>query len=206
VTLQFDDSCLVPRPWTIEQSNWAATVPDIPPGPILELCAGVGQIGLIAAMLTGRRLVQVDRNRRACEWARINAEQTDLADRVEIRHGDMEHAVAVDERFAIILADPPYVPTSEVALFDDPVMAIDGGRDGLDLAWGCMQLAEDHLDPGGLLSVQLRGREQAAALLAMYQRSSRLGLVPDGVRAWGSDRAVAHYRAVAQCPSTGWGT
>jgi methylase of polypeptide subunit release factors len=91
-------------------------------------------------------------------------------------------------------------------MFDDPVMAIDGGRDGLDLAWRCMQLAEDHLDPGGLLSVQLRGREQAAALLAHYQRSSRLRLEPDGVRVWGSDRAVAHYRAVAQCPSTGWGT
>lgn len=206
VTLHFDDSCLTPRPWTIEQSKWAATVADVPGGAILELCAGVGQIGLVAAMMTGRRLVQVDRNPRACRWARVNAEQTDAADRVEVRQGDLEEAVAAGERFAVILADPPYVPTVEVARFDDPVRAIDGGSDGLDLAWRCMQVADDHLEPGGLLSLQLRGRKQAAALLAVYQGSTRRRLGPGRVRAWGSDRAVAHFRALAQCPSTGWGT
>lgn len=206
VTLRFDDSCLTPRPWTIEQSKWAATVADVPGGPILELCAGVGQIGLVAAMMTGRRLVQVDRNPRACQWARVNAEQTELADRVEVRQGDLEQAVATGERFAVILADPPYVPTAEVAGFDDPVTAIDGGSDGLDLAWRCMQVADEHLEPDGLLSVQLRGRSQAAALLALYRGSTRRRLEPAGVRAWGSDRAVAHYRARPQCPSTGWGT
>ena len=110
------------------------------------------------------------------------------------------------ERFAVILADPPYVPTAEVAGFDDPVTAIDGGSDGLDLAWRCMQVADEHLEPDGLLSVQLRGRSQAAALLALYRGSTRRRLEPAGVRAWGSDRAVAHYRARPQCPSTGWGT
>ncbi len=206
VTLRFDDSCLTPRPWTIEQSKWAATVADVPGGPILELCAGVGQIGLVAAMMTGRRLVQVDRNPRACQWARVNAEQTELADRVEVRQGDLEQAVGTGERFAVILADPPYVPTAEVAGFDDPVTAIDGGSDGLELAWRCMQVADEHLEPDGLLSVQLRGRSQAAALLALYRASTRPRLEPAGVRAWGSDRAVAHYRARPQCPSTGWGT
>ncbi len=206
VTLHFDDSCLTPRPWTIEQSKWASTVADVPSGPILELCAGVGQIGLVAAMLTGRRLVQVDQNPRACWWAGVNAAQADLADRVEIRHGDLEESVAPGERFAVILADPPYVPTAEVAMFDDPVAAIDGGSDGLELARRCMQVADDRLEPGGLLSLQLRGRRQAAALLALYRGSTRRRLEPAGLRAWGSDRAVAHYRAVAQCPSTGWGT
>ncbi|HEX4245661.1 MAG TPA: methyltransferase [Acidimicrobiales bacterium] len=206
LTLSFDETCLIPRPWTIEQSRWVAAAADVPSGPILELCAGVGQIGMVAALLTGRSLVQVDRNPRACHWARINADRAGLADRVEIRHGDLDHAVNGGERFAIIVADPPYVPSAEVDGFSDPQPTIDGGADGLDLARRCMELAAGHLALGGLLSLQLRGRAQVASLLENYPGSEREGLRPDGVRSWGPDRAVAHFRAVAQCPSTGWGT
>jgi methylase of polypeptide subunit release factors len=206
LTLTFDETCLTPRPWTLEQSRWVAEVGDVPDGPVLELCAGVGQIGLVAALLTGRRLVQVDSNPGACRWARINADRAGLGDRVEIREGDLGHAVASGEQFAIIVADPPYVPTHEVAHFDDPVVAIDGGDDGLDTAWRCMELAGEHLAPGGLLSLQLRGRAQAASLVDAYLGTARPVLEPDAVRDWGSDRAVAHFRAVTQCPRTGWGT
>jgi release factor glutamine methyltransferase len=194
VTLTFDESCLTPRPWTLEQSTWVAAVEDVPTGPILELCAGVGQIGLVAALLTGRRLVQVDSNPGACRWARVNADRAGLGDRVEIRPGDLDQAVHPGEQFAIIVADPPYVPTHEVGSFDDPVVAIDGGADGLDTAWRCMELAGEHLASGGLLSIQLRGRVQADLLRDAYLGSSGPVLEPEEVRDWGTDRAVAHYR------------
>ncbi|HEX4219555.1 MAG TPA: methyltransferase, partial [Acidimicrobiales bacterium] len=171
LTLTFDATCLTPRPWTLEQSTWVAAVEDLPDGPILELCAGVGQIGLVAAVLTGRRLVQVDSNPGACRWARVNADRAGLGDRVEIRRGDLGHAVGPGEQFAVIVADPPYVPSHEVGSFDDPVEAIDGGDDGLDMAWRCMELAGEHLVAGGLLSLQLRGRAQAATLIDAYLRS-----------------------------------
>lgn len=194
MTLTFDESCLTPRPWTLEQSRWVAAVEDVPTGPILELCAGVGQIGLVAAMLTGRLLVQVDTNPAACRWARINATRAGLGHRVEIRQGDLDQAVGSGEQFAIIVADPPYVPSHEVGGFDDPVAAIDGGSDGLDTARRCLELAGEHLAPGGLLSIQLRGRAQAYSLLDAYLGSSRPVLEPDAVRDWGTDRAVAHFR------------
>lgn len=197
VTLMFDETCLTPRPWTIEQSKWVAATADVPSGPILELCAGVGQIGMVAALLTGRRLVQVDRNPRACRWARVNADRAGLADRVEIRQGDLDHAVIPGEQFAILVADPPYVPTAEVAGFSDPVETIDGGVDGLHLARRCMDLAVGHLAVGGLLSLQLRGRAQVASLQESHTRSERQRLAPDGVRSWGSDRAVAHFRLLS---------
>jgi release factor glutamine methyltransferase len=194
VTLTFDESCLTPRPWTLEQSTWVAAVEDVPPGPILELCAGVGQIGLVVALLTGRRLVQVDGNPAACRWARINADRAGFGDRVEIRQGDLDQGVRTGELFAIVVADPPYVPTAEVASFDDPVVAIDGGVDGLATARRCLELAAQHLAPGGLLSIQLRGRAQADSLREAYLGSGRNVLQPEQVRDWGTDRAVAHYR------------
>lgn len=194
MTLTFDESCLTPRPWTLEQSTWVATVGDVPAGPILELCAGVGQIGLVAALLTGRPLVQVDSNPAACRWSRFNADRAGLGHQVEIRQGDLDRAVRSGEEFAIIVADPPYVPTHEVGSFDDPVAAIDGGTDGLDTARRCLELAGVHLAPGGLLSIQLRGRVQADALGEACLESNRPVLEPEEVRDWGADRAVAHFR------------
>jgi hypothetical protein len=59
--IEYDDRVLVPRPWTAEQSRWAARlIRTGPPGPVLELCAAAGQIGLLAATLSPRPLVSVD--------------------------------------------------------------------------------------------------------------------------------------------------
>ena len=75
-----------PRPWTVAQSAWAAELaPGLPPGPILELCAGCGVIGLEAARRSGRPIVLVDASAEACRWAEHNAATNGLRDRVEVR-------------------------------------------------------------------------------------------------------------------------
>ena len=59
--LQTGGATIVPRPWTVAQSAWAGErSPTLPPGSILELCAGCGGIGLDAAVRTGRNVVLVD--------------------------------------------------------------------------------------------------------------------------------------------------
>lgn len=164
VEIVYDDAVLVPRPWTIEQSRWAAALlPDLPDGPVLELCAGAGQIGLVVAVETGRALVQVDVDPRACDFARGNAERAGVGS--DVRCGDLRRALTGDERFPLVLADPPYVPSEDVeALSDDPKDAIDGGADGLDIARTCIEVAGAHLLDGGLVLLQLRSSEQADLL------------------------------------------
>lgn len=104
----------------------------LPAGPVLELCAGTGQIGLVVAHETGRTLVQVDVDARACRCARTDAQQAGLGS--DVRCGDLTGALAADERFPLVLADPPYVPSDEVdSRPHDPAGAIDGGADGLDV-------------------------------------------------------------------------
>ena len=50
--IAYDDRVLTPRPWTALQSEWAAELLEsAPAGPVLELCAGAGQIGLLAVRL-----------------------------------------------------------------------------------------------------------------------------------------------------------
>ncbi|WP_203454282.1 methyltransferase [Jiangella aurantiaca] len=157
--IDYDHRVLRPRPWTTAQSVWAAELlHDAPPGPVLELCAGAGHIGLLALALAGSRrdLVLVDRDAVACAFARVNASRELPAGVVDVRRSRLETALAPGERFAVILADPPWVPTAAVGRFPrDPVTAIDGGPDGLTVAWVCLDVIAGHLLPGGSAVVQL---------------------------------------------------
>lgn len=164
--IAYDDQVLAPRTWTTLQAEWAAELlAEAPPGPVLELGSGAGQIGLLAISRQRRALVCVDSSAAAVSFARRNAEAAGLADLVEVRERDLEHAADGEERFALVLADPPWVPSAETERYpDDPDSAIDGGPDGLDVARLCVQVAAPLLLPGGSLLLQLGTPEQAEAL------------------------------------------
>jgi HemK-like putative methylase len=166
LTIAFDDRVLRPRPWTADQSRWAAELLlAAPTGPVLELCAGAGQIGLLAVAGSDRRLVCVDLSPVACDYARHNAQLNGLGDRVEVREGPMDEVVRDSERFALVVADPPWVRRTEIGRYpEDPVLAIDGGDDGLDVARTCLDVARRHLRPGGSMVLQVGTVEQAEAL------------------------------------------
>lgn len=189
--IAFDDDVLQPRPWTLEQSRWATSLlADAPGGPLLELCAGAGQIGLVVANATGRRLVQVDIDERACEFARRNAAAAGIT--TDVRCVRLEDAVADTERFPLVLADPPYVPADDVDdLPDDPGHAIDGGGDGLAIARRCLAVGGGHLRAGGLVLVQLGGPDQAAALAG---EAGAYGLAEVETRTYRGDRALLLLR------------
>lgn len=166
LTICFDEQVLRPRPWTLEQSLWAQDLlPDLPEGRVLELCSGAGQIGLRAVMSSPRHLVCVDLSASALAWCAINASAAGLADRVELRGGRMTDAVASHETFPLIVADPPWVPSSGTSRFpEDPLLAIDGGPDGLAVVRECLDVIAACLAPGGAALLQLGNRAQADAV------------------------------------------
>jgi methylase of polypeptide subunit release factors len=164
--IAFDDRVLRPRPWTLAQSRWAADVlAAAPPGPVLELFAGVGHIGLAAVAGTGRDLVMVDLNPVAVDLARRNVASAGMSSRVTVREGRIDEVLEPDEQFALVVADPPWVPSAGIDEFpDDPAIAIDGGDDGLDLARTCCDVVARHLAPGGTAILQIGTSEQADVL------------------------------------------
>lgn len=189
----FDDEVLEPRPWTLAQATWAAELaPSVPEGPILELCSGAGHIGQAAAALAGRALVQVDVDPHACALAEANA-AANLGDRaVEVRCRDLDVAVDPDERFPIVLADPPYLPSTQSGDWpDDPRLAVDGGDDGLDLPRRCLAVAGRHLAEGGVVLLQALGRSQVLQLAADVAAA---GLRVTDLREVDDRRAVALLR------------
>jgi methylase of polypeptide subunit release factors len=194
LTIVYDDQVLEPRPWTVAQGQWGAKLAaDLRDGAVLELCAGAGQIGLLVARDTGRRLVQVDVDERACDLACRNAATAGIV--AEVRCGDLEATVAEQERFPLILADPPYVPADRVAhLPDDPEHAIHGGDDGLDLVRRCLRVAAAHLATDGLVVLQLGGPGQTEAVT---EEAPSYGLEVIDAQTHGGDRSLVLLRSAS---------
>lgn len=183
--ISYDERVLEPRPWTAEQSRWGAELlAALPPGRILELCTGAGHIGLLTAALSGRPLVAVDIDPVACAFARHNAERAGLD--VDVREGPMERMLAAEESFALVTADPPWVPRAQTGRFpDDPLLAIDGGDDGLDLARLCLTVADAHLAEEGSVLLQLGTEDQVSEIAAWASERVRLRVTdsrPHGTR------------------------
>lgn len=199
LAVAWDRRVLEPRPWTAEQAQWLAELAgDAPAGPALELCSGAGHLGLLLAHLTGRPLVQVDVDPVAGEFARANAARHGIA--TDVRTASMEEALRADERFALLLADPPWVERSRIGDFpDDPVGAIDGGDDGTVLARLCLRVAEAHLLDDGVLVLQVGDQGQVDRIAAdLGALAPRLRLVDCRIRERG---ALAQF--VAGSPLVG---
>jgi release factor glutamine methyltransferase len=196
IEVAFDETVLRPRPWTVAQSEWAAE--RNAGGRILELGCGAGHIGLAAAELSGAPVVQVDRDAGACRWAARNASANGLNHLAAQRCGSADHVLRPGERFDVVIADPPYVPSDEVSLYpDDPVGAIDGGPDGLALIRIFVNATVGHVDPGGSVIVQVRGLRQVADLEGWLAHPSAPDFVVVEARSFGETRALARLEVTA---------
>jgi release factor glutamine methyltransferase len=166
LAITYDARVLRPRDWTLNQSLWAVSLlEELPDGPVLELCAGAGQIGLAVAARCTRDLVCVDASRVATAYTAHNAAVAGLSHRVEIRQHRVGFAVAAEERFPLVIADPPWVRREETVRYpEDPLLAIDGGPDGLEIARECVAVIGRHLADGGAALLQLGAADQRDAL------------------------------------------
>jgi release factor glutamine methyltransferase len=114
---------------------------------ILELCAGPALAGISAAKSHGASLTTVDVSRRAVINAAINGHLNRVP--IHARRGNLLGAVG-DERFDMILANPPYVP-GPAPPTHGPARAWDAGVDGRTVLDRICAEAPGHLNPSGVL-------------------------------------------------------
>jgi len=116
---------------------------------VLDVFTGSGALAVAAAREGARAVSAVDVSRRALLSAWINARRNGV--RVRVRRGDLFAPVA-GERFELILANPPYVPSVDDALpRGGAARAWEAGGDGRALLDGLCAAAPAHLSPGGTL-------------------------------------------------------
>jgi release factor glutamine methyltransferase len=153
-----DQRVLVPRPETelVVEAALAALPPD---GLALDLCTGCGAIGITLALeRPGVRVLASDLSAEALALARENAAA--LGARVELLEGDLFAPVAPELRFQVVVANPPYIPSAEMARLPrevghEPVSALDGGEQGLSVARRIVAETPAHLAPGGTLILEM---------------------------------------------------
>ena len=182
-----DPTVLVPRPdtETVVEVARARRADRSAPCRVLDLCTGSGAIAVsLAQELPAARVVATDVSAAAVALARRNAERNGLSERVDVREGDLWAAVA-GERFDLIASNPPYIassviPTLSAEVRREPVIALDGGADGMAFYDRICAAAREHLDPGGALVVE-HGYDQADAVRERFEAAgfSAVTLVRD---------------------------
>ncbi len=126
----------------------------------VDLCTGSGCLAILAALAFPEAQVDaVDLSPDALDVARRNVADYGLEERVRLVHSNLFAGVA-RQRYDLILSNPPYVNAASMATLPEeyrrePEMALAGGEDGLDLVRVMLREAKEHLNPGGLLVVEI---------------------------------------------------
>ena len=148
---------------------------------ILDLCTGSGCILLsLLHELRNAGGLGTDLSEEALEAARENAVRLGLQERAAFRQGDLWEPVG-DERFDLIVSNPPYVPTDVIPTLEpevrcgEPYAALDGGEDGLVFYRRIMEEAAGHLKPSGIIIVE-SGFDEAPQIAALMQEQKLRGI------------------------------
>ncbi|MFF5008730.1 putative protein N(5)-glutamine methyltransferase [Streptomyces phaeochromogenes] len=167
----------VPRRRTeflVEQA--VALAPEAPV--VVDLCCGSGAVGAaLAAALPGAELHAADVDPAAVRCARRN-----VGAGAQVYEGDLFEALpqGLRGRIGILAANVPYVPSGEVGLLPpeardhEPLVALDGGGDGLDVLRRVAAEAPRWLAPGGSLLVETSERQAGLAVEILADA----GLIP----------------------------
>jgi ribosomal protein L3 glutamine methyltransferase len=160
-----DERVIIPRSYFLELlpeqiPHW------LPPGkPVkraVDVCTGSGCLAiLLAHQFTEAKVDAIELSPDAAAVAKINIEAHRLEKRVKLFQSDVFDAVP-KAKYDLILSNPPYVPTRELRglpeeFKQEPSMALDGGRDGLDIIRKLLRQSRDRLQPHGIVVIEVGG-------------------------------------------------
>lgn len=172
LTLKVTPDVLIPRDDTMAVTDLAIELARAYPAPqrVLDLCTGSGCIGLaLAHSVDTARVTLADVSEAALRVARQNAAALRLKTRVTAFSVDaLQSAPRFLGQFDLIVSNPPYVTTAEMAKLDrsvwgyEPHLALEGGEDGLDFYRAILKNFMPALRPGGSFCFEFgMGQEQA---------------------------------------------
>lgn len=172
---------LIPRPETelLAEMGWQFLATRDPQHPTaLDFGTGSGCIAIaLAVKCPNAQVVAIDISPTALAVARQNAAKHQIVDRVEFRLSDGFAALRAGERFDLIVSNPPYIASAEIATLEaevrehDPQGALDGGADGLDFYRSLAKGAAAFLKADGKIMLEF-GEGQAEAISAIFTKAN----------------------------------
>lgn len=173
--LQFhvDSRVLVPRSPLAEPilSGFSPWLDPTQVRSVMDMCTGSACIAIACAYaFADAHVVATDICPEALEVAAKNVLAHDMNSRMELRQGSLFEPVE-GMTFDLVISNPPYVDAADMGALSaefkhEPALGLEAGEDGLDLVHQMLREAYRHLNPGGLLVIEVGN--SAAALEAAY--------------------------------------
>lgn len=158
---------------------------------VLDLCTGSGAIAIsVKKYVPNCELVAVDISKDALEVAKKNAKQHE----VDITWVLSNLFEEVKGKFDVIVSNPPYIKKEVIKTLDkqvqcEPILALDGGEDGLDFYKKIIEQAPDYLKENGKIFLEI-GYEQKQEVLGIIEKTKQYKMVECKKDLAGNDRMI----------------
>ncbi|MGB3478443.1 MAG: peptide chain release factor N(5)-glutamine methyltransferase [bacterium] len=133
---------------------------DFVPEQILDIGTGTGAISIaLAHLYPDVHIVATDISDKAIRCARENIKEYGLTDRIHLLQCSICNGV--NTRFDLIISNPPYIPSSRLHSLPksvrdfEPMLAIDGGQDGIQFIKLIIQQTAAYQNPGGIIALEI---------------------------------------------------
>jgi release factor glutamine methyltransferase len=203
IEFEVTPDCLIPRPETelLVQKSIEFLRKRTGPQHVCDLCTGCGVIAVaIAKNVPDAKVVATDISEPALAVANRNIGKHKLAERIELRHGDLfDPLVPQLDQFDLIACNPPYVSAPEYEALDknvkdyEPRIALYAGQDGLDLYRKIVEKVSQFLKPDGILLLEI-GYKQGPAVRDLLEQTGTFAQIRIDKDLQTHDRAVTAVR------------
>lgn len=170
-----DENVLIPQPDTEILVEEALTIAKGKENPkLLDICTGSGAIGIaLAANLEKAEITMSDISRNALEVAKKNAKENEVSEKVKLVQSNLFEKI--EDNYFMIVSNPPYIETKVIKTLSkqvqkEPILALDGGKDGLYFYRKLIEEAPKHLQQGGYLCMEI-GYNQKEEVLKLIQEN-----------------------------------
>lgn len=158
---------------------------------VLDLCTGSGAIAIsVKKYIPNCELVAVDISKDALEIAKKNAKQHE----VDITWVLSNLFEEVKGKFDVIVSNPPYIKKEVIKTLDkqvqcEPILALDGGENGLDFYKKIIEQAPDYLTENGKIFLEI-GYDQKQEVVGIIEKTKQYKMVECKKDLAGNDRMI----------------